>query len=222
MNWAKSIDEWKDQQPHYGTSGRAMSKIFLRLGLMKNYWFIKNVEDMFRWVLSRGPVAVGVTWFDQMFRPETHGTGFHWTTIGGRPSGGHEVLVTGADRDGVCPDGSEGYFEYPNSWGEAWGTGGFARISAKQMQFLLDLDGDAIVPTETLVTPQVIVPEVKPQVIDTTTVVAQDSYEFDAKFELSPGGNVYLFPDNAASSHLATSAAKKKFNNQRVKVRITK
>jgi hypothetical protein len=225
-------------------------KVYQRLGYIKNYWFVTTAEEVMRWILARSPVLAGFQWFEEMYLPESScnvADGNHsnpsndklWIMPRGFPvsksTGGHEVLLTGADRDIICPDNTKGAVEVTNSWGEEWGENGKAWLPMTSLAWLLANSGDALVPTEQLRAdthiyvepyhppfPQV--REIHPnasQVFESEP--SKIGFEVSGKLEITPGGNLTLISDNPSRQKLAETKMRQVWNGQsNVSVKVSK
>lgn len=133
---AQKIDEWPGED-YAGTSVRAGVKVLHRLGHIQEYRWAFSTDDIFRWVLTRGPVIVGTPWLRDMFYPDREGyikpTGAH--------SGGHAYTLVGASR-------VRGAFRILNSWGRGWGQWGRAWIAGEDLAVLMSDWGEACTATE--------------------------------------------------------------------------
>jgi hypothetical protein len=130
--------------PHDGTTSRALMKVFMDEGYVREYNWVWDVATMVTWVANHAPILVGTDWHFGMEQTDQHD--FIWPT--GPVYGGHEWLICGVNRRMKCPDGSTGAFRMANSWGRAWSKEGRAWISFPSMAKLLDNYGDAVAPWE--------------------------------------------------------------------------
>lgn len=132
--------------PHDGSTVHAAFKVLRGKGLVSGYQWAYDVQRIIGQVLEAGPVVVGTDWTNSMFTPDPK-TGF--IGLGAYDvAGGHCYLISGASRNGKCPDGSKGYFEITNSWGAGWGKAGKAKISFADFSVLLNHQGEAAIATE--------------------------------------------------------------------------
>lgn len=133
---ATTYDDIPGQYPptDTGSSGLGGMKALQADGLLKGYNHAFNVDGMIVG-LQKTPVAIGVSWTDNMFYPNDEG--FVFPT--GPVVGGHEFMVYGWDEDGQ-------FFTARNSWGSSWGDNGDFRIAIDDMVTLLSDDGDVQVP----------------------------------------------------------------------------
>ena len=130
--FAQDMDEW-DGNSYEGTSVLAGMKALKHHGYIHRYEWAFGMPDVL-WALSwRGPVQVGVWWFEGM--GDTDPQGFIHPT--GYRSGGHSVLVSG-----INP--VDKYVTITNSWGPAWGVAGQAKISFPEFEKLLLDNGEAV------------------------------------------------------------------------------
>lgn len=126
-----------------GTSIRGGMQALQMLGRAKSYLWASSVDEMAKWVLTRGGLIIGVPWFQNMDRPDEAGR-IH---VGGRFMGGHAVFLYGTDR-------ATELFLGVNSWSSFWGPlGGRFTLSYDDMNRLLRDDGEAVTAVEHKVDP---------------------------------------------------------------------
>lgn len=137
---AKQVDEWPGEN-YDGTSVRAGAKVLQRLGRLSAYLWAFDAETVRTYVLARGPVVIGINWYDDMFDADPAGA--RPLNVSGPIVGGHALLVLGYSRERTA-------FRLLNSWGASWGHTGRAWLTFSDMQQLLrDEDGEACSATET-------------------------------------------------------------------------
>lgn len=145
---AQQIDEWAGGEylgadPVYeGTSVLAGAKVAKNQGYYASYLWATNEPDMAATVSNYGPVVIGVNWYAKMMDPDSNGF-LHPT---GTIQGGHCVVVIGIDVE-------EGSYTIRNSWGASWGNNGEAKISRKDMAYLISQDGDVMKPSRVHIGP---------------------------------------------------------------------
>src|SRR5206468_2880939 len=83
-------------------------------------------------MITKGPFAVGVSWYDGMDNPTSEGV-VHAT---GQVRGGHEFEI-------LNYNASTGLWEAVNSWGDSWAKGGHFYIPDADLARLLAEQGDA-------------------------------------------------------------------------------
>lgn len=142
--WAREKDQWEGEN-YEGTSTLGLMRALKDKGFVSEYRWATDAETLVAWILAKGPVLVGTSWYHDMFMPDIH-TGF--LHVSGKDEGGHEWRITGADRDKKCPDGSLGAVRMINSWGLGWGDLGRAWISFKDLDKLIKHDGEAVTSDE--------------------------------------------------------------------------
>jgi hypothetical protein len=137
---AQQLDPWPGEA-YEGTSVRAGADAARVRGHFTNYAMTYSVNEAALWLLNRGPITIGVDWYTGMDRVDEYGY-IHPT---GSYRGGHCVVV-----DGVVYNkrGEEDRFRIRNSWGPDYGLNGRCRISAEDLQNLLDDGGVACLPVE--------------------------------------------------------------------------
>ena len=154
----------RDHARQYGTSIRAGCKVLmpreegddpslLRLGLISEYKWAFDEEDILRWILSgQGGLVLGIAWFSKMGEPDSEGI----IRAHGIPQGGHAIYCFGADR-------VRGMVHLQNSWGTEYGGWynraipqlatrkvhlGCVRLPLEDLRKLMKMDGEAVTITE--------------------------------------------------------------------------
>lgn len=122
-----------------GTSLRSGAKEMKRLGIFGTYAFADDVDVLVSWVLNRGPITLGVDWYNSCARPEKDpATGALYSRV--RPAsgrrGGHAVAIVGASWN----TGAENYVVLQNSWGSGWGYNGRVRVSEAGLRIWANSD----------------------------------------------------------------------------------
>lgn len=136
---AQKNDEWAGED-YEGTSVLAGAKVMQRVGLIRQYRWAFNVEQVADAVLANGPVVIGVPWYEGMYEAP-NGV----LKVRGSLVGGHCLLVVGYRVKDYRLGGEDG-FVLQNSWGESWGDKGLAIIKKSDLALLLKDDGEACVP----------------------------------------------------------------------------
>jgi hypothetical protein len=127
---AQQLDEWPGTN-YDGTSVRAGAKVLQAWGRLKEYRWAFTAQDARNFVLTRGPVILGINWYDDMFAPDAHG----YLKVGGAIAGGHAILVAGYEQKRQA-------FRLVNSWGAGWGENGRAWLHLDDADRLLKEDGE--------------------------------------------------------------------------------
>lgn len=128
---AQDVDEWAGTD-YDGTSVRAGAKIMVAEGVIPAYGWAWDAATVAAHVLTKGPMVVGINWYEAMFDPDEDG----WIDVEGEVAGGHALLV-----DGVNTNLSK--VRMLNSWGRDWGRDGRCWISMPDFDRLLHENGEA-------------------------------------------------------------------------------
>lgn len=138
------LDPWKDNdveakypdfssQLQSGTTVRAGAKAVTSLGKLDTYVWAFSLQPAIEWLLTHGPVVVGVNWYDSM--SYTDSKGVVSISPNAKLEGGHCFLLRGANQrtaQVLCT----------NSWGNAWGKKGDFLLSFKTLERLILEDGE--------------------------------------------------------------------------------
>jgi len=141
--WAQEDDEWPGDG-YEGTSTLGLLKALEKRGYIDQYVWAHDAETVVAWILAKGPVLLGTTWYMGMSNPDKN----DFLEVSGRDVGGHEWRAIGADRDKRCPDGSRGAVRMVNSWGYKWSDNGRAWVSFTDLDRLIKENGEAVTATE--------------------------------------------------------------------------
>lgn len=136
---AQKIDEWAGED-YEGTSTLAGAKVLRKYGLLKEYRWAFNVNEVIDAVLVKGPVVIGIWWYDNMYNAPNG-----ILHVGGQKVGGHCLTIVGYRLAKDSKTGTDSFI-LQNSWGNDWGVNGLAEMSVAQMAELLADDGEACVP----------------------------------------------------------------------------
>jgi hypothetical protein len=152
---AQAVDEWPDDTPYDGTSVRAGAKVLSSQQRIKEYNWAFDVDTAIRYVLTSGPIVLGIDWYDTMFYPFVYGKDKqHFIRLGGDLAGGHAILCKGVNTKHPCWCGEPGAARLINSWGESWGDGGKVWICLKELDKLIKANGECAMAAELKFFPQ--------------------------------------------------------------------
>jgi hypothetical protein len=126
-------DQWPGEN-YEGTSVRAGATILKSVGVLEVYRWATSLDDVIKSLKYIGPVVVGTRWYSDMNSPPFNGI----ISASGQPQGGHAYLLNGVDEEREL-------FRIKNSWGRAWGKGGFAYITFDDFAKLLRQGGEACI-----------------------------------------------------------------------------
>lgn len=126
---ARRNDEWPGEADE-GTSVRAGLEVLRAHGFIGNYFWSRDYREAVEYMLTTGPLVLGVNWYESMFTPNSKGV----ITPYGQLVGGHAIFAYVAD--------------WPNrmialrgTWGEEFGFGGDCLLSFTDFDRLLKEDG---------------------------------------------------------------------------------
>lgn len=132
---AQDLDEW-DGQSYEGTSVLGGVKAAMERGWYTEYRWAFGLDDVLRAIAFKGPVVLGINWYEGM--AETDRNGFVQVT--GEVLGGHAILANAVSLKKKA-------VKLHNSWGpHDWGINGEGWISFDDLRRLLYEQGEACVP----------------------------------------------------------------------------
>jgi hypothetical protein len=122
--WATLHDPWPDNDHggqgditfQFGTSVHAILEAYRQAGDVKAFLWMDDRATMERWLDHMGPVVVGTTWYNSMFRPINAKGDIRIDPSSGGADQGHCYCFLGRT-------GPSGYRQL-NSWGIGWGWRG--------------------------------------------------------------------------------------------------
>lgn len=126
--------EWPPQDT--GSTGPWSMLALEKHGYIKSWVHTRSLHTALR-LLVAGPISIGVSWFQDMFQPDSADT-IHVDEASGL-AGGHQIEVLALDVEGQR-------VQLCNSWGPGWGTDGRAWVSWTDFDLLLHLGGDVVQP----------------------------------------------------------------------------
>lgn len=137
---ATQIDKLEGRD--FGGTGATMiaaMKACQEFGWFDEYAWCFSIDDVCDTLVRRGPVILGIDWYDSMFTPDERGL----LTVGRGDKGGHCVLANGFWPG--HPDFGD-LIVLTNSWGNEWGLRGRAYIRYADLKDLLLDSGEAVHP----------------------------------------------------------------------------
>lgn len=135
---AQLIDEWPGES-YTGTSILAGAKVTKAQGWYAEYRWAFTLDDVLRTIGYKGPVVLGINWYETMFAPDSTGQ----IRVGGGVVGGHAILANGVSIKNKL-------IRLHNSWGPRWGKSGDCFISFLDIERLLGESGEVCVPVKRL------------------------------------------------------------------------
>jgi hypothetical protein len=155
---AKQLDDWEGED-YDGTSVLAGIKAVMELKnsagypLYGEYRWAFGLEDVLRVVGYRGPVVLGINWYENMYEPDEK----NFIHASGQVAGGHAILLKGVrlvKKPGVLTayhtgdiDWDKSYVKLHNSWGSSYGINGEAWLTVRDLDKLLQDNGEACIPS---------------------------------------------------------------------------
>lgn len=157
-NRAKQLDPWPGED-YDGTSVLAGVKAVMEQKNTRGYAYIREyrwafgIQDVLRVVGWMGPVVLGINWHYDMYYPGPNG----YIQPTGDIVGGHAILANGIKAVAKDPtkditwdnlDIDKSRLRLHNSWGTGYGIGGDAFITVRNLDKLLQDDGEACIPVK--------------------------------------------------------------------------
>ncbi len=136
--FAKTIDEWEGEN-YDGTSVLAGAKSMQTFSLLREYRWAFSMDEMVDGLISKGPVVLGIPWYEGMYEAP-NGV----LKVSGDNVGGHCILAVGY-RVASSKAGGKDTVILQNSWGTSWGINGLAEIEVSELAKLL-AEGEACLP----------------------------------------------------------------------------
>jgi hypothetical protein len=92
----------QDGQPgkENGSSIHSLGKVLVARGRLDAYVWSRDPEEIFEWILTKGPVCFGIDWYNDMFDPDSQG----YVELTGGVAGGHAVTGRGVDMSASSAD----------------------------------------------------------------------------------------------------------------------
>lgn len=133
-----------------GTSVRAGAEAVTAKGRLKTYLWAFTLQPALEFVLTQGPVVLGVNWYNTFMNPDDEGI------VSIKPTstvvGGHCFLWRGADT-------ARGLAVCENSWGDDWGINGKFYIPLRDLDRLIAAEqGEACSAIEQKLASKVVMP----------------------------------------------------------------
>jgi hypothetical protein len=166
LYWQAQMDDpwpggaYPSAEPFYeGTSVLTGAQVCKKRGFYSSYSWALNARQVAEGIGYTGPAILGLDWFEGMFEPDEDG----FLRPTGDLAGGHCLVAIGVrlvfkrwsgfyfwrTRSWDDVDFDRSYVTVHNSWGQAWGNNGRAKISLTDLDFLMDRYGEACFPQRT-------------------------------------------------------------------------
>lgn len=137
---AQAIDQSEGRIYDDGATVLAGMKACQRAQYFSKYGWCFGKDDVINWLVRKGPVVLGINWYESMFHPVSG-----LLTVGGGLAGGHAIMA-----NGYWPKHPQfgDVLVLTNSWGKSWGVNGRAYLPVEALDRLLKEDGEAAAPTD--------------------------------------------------------------------------
>ena len=139
---AKKIDEYPGED-YEGTSVLAGAKVMSAHKTIASYSWAFNIDDVIDALIQKGPVVLGINWYEGMYEAP-NGV----LSVTGDQVGGHCILAIGYTVSSKKLGGRPS-ITLQNSWGKKWGVNGLAEIAVDDLHKLLNDQGEACIPLKT-------------------------------------------------------------------------
>lgn len=139
---AQKIDETPGEN-YEGTSVLAGAKAMVNQRAVVSYSWAFNIEDVIDALIQKGPVVLGINWYEGMYRAPSG-----VLKVSGQHVGGHCILAIGYTMSSRALGGKPS-ITLQNSWGMGWGNAGLAEIAVEDLAKLLQDNGEACIPSKT-------------------------------------------------------------------------
>jgi hypothetical protein len=138
---ARSIDLSEGRDFPDGATVIAGLQACRRANYFLKFLWCFGIDDTINWIVRRGPVILGIPWYDGMYDPDTKGL----LRVSGRLVGGHAIMA-----NGFWPAHPQfgDVLVLTNSWGKTWGINGRAYLPVEDAVRLLSEDGEVAAPTD--------------------------------------------------------------------------
>lgn len=125
-----------------GASILAGAKAAKNAGLISRYHWAFGIEQVIDTIVAKGPVVLGIWWYDSMYETYENGK----VKVSGQRVGGHAIMAHGYWPN--HPGFGEDVIMWTNSWGTGYGRNGIGAIRVTDLDKLLQDNGEACVPTD--------------------------------------------------------------------------
>lgn len=141
--WAQAEDRRMGNHFSEGASVLAGARVARGIGMVGTYRWAFGLDDVIDTLVQKGPVVLGVNWYEGMYSTDDDGG----VEISGRLVGGHCITAIGYEPEhpkfGPC-------VRWVNSWGPDYGVNGIGFIRVEDLGRLLREDGEACIATDIL------------------------------------------------------------------------
>lgn len=111
-------------------------------GYISGYRWAFGIDDVIDTLVAKGPVVLGINWYDGMYETAQDGL----VIVNGPCVGGHCILATGYWPN--HPVFHTDVIQWTNSWGANYGENGKGYIRVSDLDMLLQQQGEACIATD--------------------------------------------------------------------------
>lgn len=149
---AQKVDEYPGEN-YEGTSVLAGAKVMEKHQALSSYSWAFNIDDVIDALIQKGPVVLGINWYEGMYNAPSG-----VLKVSGEHVGGHCLIAIGYTMKSKALGGVPS-ITLQNSWGRGWGNNGLAEIAVRDLAKLLADNGEACIPSKTAYVKKVSVAE---------------------------------------------------------------
>ena len=134
---AREIDRSEGRYYDDGATVIAGAKACQRAKYFRSYGWNFGIDDTINWIIRRGPVVLGINWYESMYETSVGGL----IMADGPIAGGHAIVANGFwPSHPVFGD----VLVLTNSWGRAWGINGRGYLPVETADRLLKEEGESL------------------------------------------------------------------------------
>lgn len=111
-----------------------------KAGIVASYSWAFSVNDIIDGIVAKGPVVLGIPWYEGMYEAPNG-----ILSVSGEQVGGHCILAVGFVKGSKTFNGEDSVI-LQNSWGPSWGKQGLAEIRVSDLEKLF-AEGEACFPS---------------------------------------------------------------------------
>lgn len=145
---AREIDRSEGRWYPEGATVIAGAKACYRAKYFKSYGWNFGIDDTINWIIRRGPVVLGINWYESMYEPTPGGL----IEVVGDIAGGHAIMANGYWP--AHPTFGD-VLVLTNSWGKYWGVDGRGYLPVETANRLLKEDGESLAVVDLPVRPAI-------------------------------------------------------------------
>ena len=135
--WAREFDRLEGRYFTEGATLLAGAKAIRKAGAVYKFGWNFGIDDTINWIVRRGPVVLGINWYESMYETTPQGL----VMADGQIAGGHAIMANGFwPAHPVFGD----VLVLTNSRGSGWGINGRGYLPVETANRLLKEDGESL------------------------------------------------------------------------------